>query len=177
MSHVRCQMSDITFQVSHVRCHMYGFILVFFFVFFTKRWGYTVRSLDPICSSTIITLFFRALFQEEPHRQGKANKEKLLPCRSTRYKLTSPGDIIALPCINRQTGVSGGQSDIYSWLHGRHSMIFCVFVGITSCGSVSLKGKNYFWRKTQKSLFLSYMWYGKAIYFLKKGMYQPCQGF
>ena len=31
------------------------------------------------------------------------------------------------------------------------------------------RGKNYFWRKTQKSLFLPYIWYGKAI-FLKVGV-------
>ena len=31
------------------------------------------------------------------------------------------------------------------------------------------QGKNYFCRKTQKSLFVPYIWYGKAIFLLKKG--------
>ena len=40
------------------------------------------------------------------------------------------------------------------------------------------EGKNYVWLKTQKSLFLPYIWYGKAfLLLLKKGMYQPGLGF
>ena len=47
---------------------------------------------------------FRALFQSDPRDIG----------------------IIAIPCNDRQIGVSGSQADIYSWseLHGKHSMIF-----------------------------------------------------
>ena len=32
-------------------------------------------------------------------------------------------------------------------------------------------GKNYFWRKTQKSFFWQYRWYGKAKKKFKKGRY------
>ena len=30
-------------------------------------------------------------------------------------------------------------------------------------------GKNSIWQKTQKSLFLPYIWYEKAIFFVEKG--------
>ena len=38
-------------------------------------------------------------------------------------------------------------------------------------------GKNYFCRKTQKSFFLPYSWYGKANFFLKTGRYWLDIGF
>ena len=60
---------------------------------------------------------FRAPFQADPHSQTEGNKQEWLLCWITRYKLTSSvvTDTITLPYSARQTRVSGGQADIYTW--------------------------------------------------------------
>ena len=42
---------------------------------------------------------------------------------------------------------------------------------------ILIVGQKLFLTETQKSLFLPYIWYGKAIFLLKKGMYRPGLGF
>ena len=71
---------------------------------------------------------------------------------------------------------------LYSvWTYMFSHLVFLIQYGYTyllgvPC-SVCIYRQKKIWRKAQKSLFLPYIWYGKAIFLLKKGMYQPGLGF
>ena len=51
-----------------------------------------------------------------------------------------------------------------------------VYEGKFSFKNKCVCGQKLFLPKTQKSLFLPYLWYGKAIFLLKKSSYQPGKG-
>ena len=85
----------------------------------------------------------RAHFEAEPHSQAEANKWQPIFCLFSRTKLTDSlvtGNT-SLPCSARWTEDSGVQAGINAWseLLWKYSMIFFAFVGITCCGSASLK--------------------------------------
>ena len=86
---------------------------------------------------------FRAHFEAELHSQAEANQWQQIFCLIYRFKLNdslATGNT-SLPCSARWAEVSGGQAGIYAWseLIWRYSMIYFAFVGITCCGSASLK--------------------------------------